>query len=101
MNLLKKGDIVSRKSHNNDILFYIEEIDEQHNYARLKGVIVRIEADSTMDDLELADNTRINSLTSQVDKIINSSINCFSIFLYIYARRRNNICYDYLSWNKC
>lgn len=74
MNLLKKGDIVSRKSHNNDILFYIEEIDELQNYARLKGVIVRIEADSAIDDLELVDNTRINRLTSQVEKIINSGI---------------------------
>lgn len=75
MNLLKKGDIVSRKSHNNDILFYIEEIDEQQNIVKLKGVIVRIEADSLLDDLELADNTRINALTSKMDKIINSSVN--------------------------
>lgn len=75
MSLLKEGDIVSRKSHNNDIFFYIEEIDESQNLVKLKGVIVRIEADSTIDDLVLADNTRIDALTSQIDKIINFNVN--------------------------
>lgn len=43
------GDIVTRKSHNNDILFKIIEIDE--NKVFLKGIDVRLVADSDIDDL--------------------------------------------------
>lgn len=43
------GDVVTRKSHNNDILFKIVEIDE--NKVFLKGVDVRLIADSDIHDL--------------------------------------------------
>lgn len=73
--MIKKGDIVSRKSHNNDILFYIDDIIYDKNIATLKGVVVRIEADSYIEDLVLADETRVNDVASIVEKIINSNIN--------------------------
>ncbi|MBQ3409673.1 MAG: sporulation peptidase YabG [Clostridia bacterium] len=71
MILLKKGDIVSRKSHNNDIIFCIEAIFKDKNLVILKGVIVRIEADSSIDDLMLVDETRINAVVNHVENIIN------------------------------
>lgn len=74
MNLLKKGDIVSRKSHNNDVLFCIEKLTEDGSNAILKGVVIRIEADSPVNDLVKADETRINALSSIVDSIINTSL---------------------------
>ena len=74
MNELKKGDIVSRKSYNNDILFYVEYINYEKNNAKLKGVVIRIEADSDIDDLILVDETRINDVASNVERIINSNI---------------------------
>lgn len=43
------GDIVTRKSYNNDILFRIIEIDK--NNAFLKGIDIRLIADSVIDDL--------------------------------------------------
>jgi len=43
------GDIVTRKSYNNDILFRIIEIDRNNVF--LKGIDVRLIADSLMDDL--------------------------------------------------
>lgn len=46
---LKIGDIVSRNSHNNDIYFKIIEITG--NVAILKGVDLRLYADSILDDL--------------------------------------------------
>lgn len=46
---LKIGDIVTRISHNHDILFKIIEIDE--NNVILKGVDLRLYADSFIDDL--------------------------------------------------
>ena len=49
MLIFKEGDIVTRKSHNNDIIFKILSINE--NIAFLKGVDLRIYADSFIDDL--------------------------------------------------
>jgi len=46
---LKIGDIVSRNSHNNDIYFKIIEL--RGNVAILKGVDLRLYADSILDDL--------------------------------------------------
>lgn len=47
---LKNGDIVSRKSYNNDILFRI--IDITDNIVTLKGVDLRLYADSDISDLK-------------------------------------------------
>lgn len=49
----KKGDIVSRKSYNNDILFKI--IDITDNIVTLKGIDLRLYADSDINDLEKED----------------------------------------------
>ena len=49
MLIFKEGDIVTRKSHNNDIIFKILSINE--NIAFLKGVDLRIYADSFINDL--------------------------------------------------
>lgn len=43
------GEVVTRKSHNNDILFKIIEIDNDTAY--LKGLDVRLVADSFLSDL--------------------------------------------------
>lgn len=48
----KVGDIVTRKSHNNDIVFKIISIDG--NVVLLKGVDLRIYVDSYIDDLVLS-----------------------------------------------
>ena len=60
---LKIGDLVTRKSYDNDTIFSIESIDE-NNICELKGVIVRLYADSTLDDLvkydgEIIDDDKI------------------------------------------
>ncbi len=46
----KIGDIVTRKSHNNDIVFKIVKIEDDICY--LKGTCVRLYADSEIDDLK-------------------------------------------------
>lgn len=51
---LKVGDLVTRKSHNNDTIFMIENILED-NTCELKGVIVRLYADADISDLEKYD----------------------------------------------
>ena len=62
MKMIKKGDIVSRNSYNNDILFFVEKIIYTQNRSKiaiLKGVTIRIEADSAIDDLKLMDKMTI------------------------------------------
>ena len=56
MKKIKKGDIVARKSHGKDILFFVEDILESDNnkFAILTGVTIRILADAPLDDLEIA-----------------------------------------------
>ncbi len=53
--LFNIGDYVTRKSHNKDILFKIEDIKNEIAY--IKGVNVRLVADSNLDDLVLADTS--------------------------------------------
>ena len=52
--IFKIGDLVSRNSYNNDVLFKIVSID--NNIAKLIGVNVRLEADAIIDDLIISDN---------------------------------------------
>ena len=66
----KVGDIVSRKSYNNDIYFKI--IDISDNIAILKGVELRLYADSELDDL-VKSSTKLNTVKSDRE-IINENI---------------------------
>lgn len=55
---IKKGDIVGRISYGKDILFIVDRILNTNNnkeIAILKGIIVRIKADSPVEDLEIID----------------------------------------------
>lgn len=71
---IKKGDIVLRKSHGKDIYFRVESIDTRTEIAKLKGIDIRLCADSPLSDLikpgiaELA-NYRAKSLRVRVDLI--------------------------------
>ena len=47
--MLNIGDLVTRKSHNNDVIFTITSITS--SIAILKGVDIRLIADSNIDDL--------------------------------------------------
>lgn len=69
--LFNIGDSVTRKSYNNDIVFKIEDIDGDIAY--LKGINIRLEADSVLDDLvktddiKTEDEDRINVLVKDFD----------------------------------
>lgn len=59
MRKIRKGNIVGRKSYNKDILFIVERIiktNTKQEIAILKGLNVRIQADSDIEDLELIDD---------------------------------------------
>ncbi len=55
MREIKKGDIVSRNSYNNDIIFSVKRIMKLANkkeIAILKGIDVRVEADAPLEVLK-------------------------------------------------
>lgn len=61
------GDLVTRKSHNNDTVFIITDIINDICY--LKGINVRLIADSKIDDLNKYDNKDIENETPFLERI--------------------------------
>ena len=61
MEKIQKGDIVVRKSYGKDILFSVEDIISQNgiSLAILKGLTIRISADSFLEDLEKVSLKRV------------------------------------------
>lgn len=56
MREIKKGDIVSRNSYGNDIIFSVKRViklSDKRKIALLKGIDVRIEADAPIEDLQI------------------------------------------------
>ena len=56
MHEIKKGDIVSRKSYKNDIMFFVKRRLKLVNGKKitiLKGIEVRVEADAPIEDLQI------------------------------------------------
>lgn len=78
---IRKGDIVGRLSYGKDILFIVERIvrtNSGKDFAILKGLTLRIEADSPLTDLEIiepsiVENT-IRSLDNRMEKCIERCI---------------------------
>ncbi len=56
MGKIKVGDIVTRKSHNHDIMFKIVRLDPK-GQAELKGLHLRLKADAPLHDLIAAGKT--------------------------------------------
>lgn len=70
MKMIKKGDIVSRRSYSNDILFYVEkvvDIKKRGKFAVLKGITIRIEADAPIDDLCFPSEKQIRDNFKNID----------------------------------
>lgn len=67
--MFKVGDMVSRISHNNDVVFKIKKIDD--NIAYLVGVDIRLCADSEISDLVLVDKKEENNDRDFYNKIDN------------------------------
>ncbi len=77
---IKKGDIVGRKSYGKDILFIVEKIIKHSNepqIAILKGMTIRIEADSPVEDLVIIEKQRIdNNIRTLNNKLENRIKEC-------------------------
>ena len=75
MREIKKGDIVSRDSYDNDIIFSVERImklSTKRKIALLKGLDVRVEADAPIEDLQIVSKEEQMRREKELeDRIIN------------------------------
>ena len=96
MNRIKKGNIVARKSYGKDIIFVVKNIisTNKGKIAILEGLIDRIEADSSIQDLEIVEkrivNERIKKLNKKIEnKIVQSKKNKNCPINFIDSNTRN------------
>lgn len=71
MSKIRKNDMVCRKSYGGDILFSVERIiktSRGKEYAILKGVTIRIEADAPIEDLESVEKRVIENNLRSLEK---------------------------------
>ena len=86
MSGVKKGDIVGRISYGKDIAFVVERIiktKDNKKIAILKGLTIRVQADSDIEDLELMEQKQIEqhervleeSVAKRIQKYAESNLN--------------------------
>jgi len=73
---IKKGDIVTRKSYEHDIIFIVKKIIKlnDRDIAIIKGCTLRIEASATIDDLVKVDKKEFEKAISNLDYRIENRI---------------------------
>ena len=76
MRKLRKGDIVARKSYGKDIIFIVQKIIKGNSkeFAILKGLTLRIEADAPIDDLEIVENNCVQNQLRNLDTKLEKKI---------------------------
>ena len=74
LNNVKKGDVVTRKSYNNDVIFIVDLVINEKN-AILTGITTRLKADSPIDDLEIISKKEIDNIYKKIDEKIDKMSN--------------------------
>ncbi len=91
---IKKGDIVGRISYGKDIIFIVDRIIKLKNdtqIAILKGLTMRIKADSLLEDLEIIDKRIIKSNEKSIENRILSHLSKYTNRLgMFYGISKNN-----------
>lgn len=98
MSRIKKGDIVGRISYNKDIIFMVERIikcSSGKEIAILKGMNIRIQADSDLEDLELFERAEIEKQEEKINKRFEAQIkkNEKKLNDNLYGKRINKVIY--------
>ena len=79
--MISIGDIVTRKSHNNDIVFKV--INKEKNICYLKGVELRLLADADEKDLVKLETKAVNCDYTYADKVLDGRILNRSDYFYL------------------
>lgn len=81
MRKIKKGDIVGRLSYGKDIIFIVDRIIKLKNntqIAILKGLTMRIKADSYVEDLEIIDKRIVKYSEQNIENRILTHISKYT-----------------------
>lgn len=94
MKKIKKGDVVGRISYGKDIIFVVDRIINLKNnpqIAILKGLTMRIKADSPVDDLEIIDKRIVKDSEQSIENRILARLNKYTKgFGRLYHFNKNN-----------
>lgn len=81
MKKIKKGDVVGRLSYGKDIIFIVERImktKDNEEFAILKGLTIRIQADSPLEDLELIAPKEVEEHVRSLEEKVSKRIEKYS-----------------------
>ena len=81
MNKIRKGDVVGRISYGKDIIFIVDRIitlNDKNQIAILKGLTMRIKADSPVEDLEIIDKRIAKSCVQSLENRILSHLSKYT-----------------------
>ena len=74
LKIIKTGDIVARKSYNQDVIFIVDLVID-NKIAILTGITTRLKADSHIDDLEIISKKEIHNIYKKIDEKIDKVSN--------------------------
>lgn len=74
LKMIKKGDIVARKSHNKDVIFIVDIIIK-NKIAILTGLTTRLKADANIEDLEILNKEEVETFLNKINERINTKTN--------------------------
>ena len=74
LKIIKTGDIVARKSYNQDVIFIVDLVID-NKIAILTGITTRLKADSHIDDLEIISKKEIDNIYKKIDEKIDKVSN--------------------------
>ena len=74
LKIIKTGDIVARKSYNQDVIFIVDLVID-NKIAILTGITTRLKADSHIDDLEIISKKEIDNIYKKIDEKIDKISN--------------------------
>lgn len=92
LNSVKTGDIVSRKSYNNDVVFIVNRLIK-NKIAILTGLTTRLKADAYIEDLKILDKKEVEKSLKSIDSRIVQETNSKVIQKNSIFVRTNKIIY--------
>lgn len=92
LNIVKKGDIVARKSHNKDVIFIVDMIIK-NKIAILTGLTTRLKADADISDLEILDKEEIEKFLNKINERLAIKTNIKPVEKNSIFNRSNKVIY--------
>lgn len=92
LNIVKKGDVVARKSYNKDVIFMVDMIIK-NKIAILTGLTARLKADANIEDLEVLKKKEIEKYFNKIERGKLEKVNSNQVSKNNFFTRTNKIVY--------